>query len=93
MPRLTRGTLVRTVTSVPLDQVESLEFQRTIPGRVLGFGSLAARSAGAVGIHRFGTQFQARGDFLGPNALYQQRKHLVLTCAKGFNWIGRIASA
>lgn len=45
-----RGTLVRTVTSVPLDQVESLEFQRTIPGRVLGFGSLAGRSAGGRSI-------------------------------------------
>jgi hypothetical protein len=41
-----RGTLVRSVISVPLDHVESLEFQRTIGGRLLGYGSLAARSSG-----------------------------------------------
>jgi Bacterial PH domain len=41
-----RGTLVRSVISVPLGQVESLEFQRTIGGRLLGYGSLAARSSG-----------------------------------------------
>jgi hypothetical protein len=39
-----QGALVRTVTEVPLDKIESLEFQRTIAGRVLGFGSLTPRS-------------------------------------------------
>jgi hypothetical protein len=38
------GVLTRTVTAIPLDKVESLEFRRTIPGRVLGYGSLAPRS-------------------------------------------------
>lgn len=41
-----RGTLVRTVTEIPLRDIESLEFRRTIPGRLLGYGSLAARSGG-----------------------------------------------
>ncbi len=41
-----RGTLVRTVTEIPLSDIESLEFRRTIPGRLLGYGSLAARSGG-----------------------------------------------
>jgi hypothetical protein len=41
-----RGTIVRTVTAIPLRDVESLEFRRTIPGRLLGYGSLAARSGG-----------------------------------------------
>jgi hypothetical protein len=39
-----RGVLTRTVTEIPLDQVESLEFQRTIPGRALGYGSLSPRN-------------------------------------------------
>ena len=43
---LIRGTLVRTVTEIPLCDIESLEFRRTIPGRLLGYGSLAARSGG-----------------------------------------------
>jgi hypothetical protein len=30
---IVRGVLTRTVTSIPLDKVESLEFHRTIPGR------------------------------------------------------------
>jgi Bacterial PH domain len=41
-----RGTLVRTVTEIPLREIQSLEFRRTIPGRLLGYGSLAARSGG-----------------------------------------------
>jgi Bacterial PH domain len=41
-----RGTLVRTVTEIPLSDIESLEFRRTIPGRLLGYGSLAARAGG-----------------------------------------------
>jgi hypothetical protein len=41
-----RGALVRTVTEIPLRDIESLEFRRTIPGRLLGYGSIAARSGG-----------------------------------------------
>jgi hypothetical protein len=38
-----RGTLRRTVTAIPLDKVENLEFQRSVAGRVLGFGTIAPR--------------------------------------------------
>jgi hypothetical protein len=41
-----RGTLVRTVTDISLRDIESLDFRRTIAGRLLGYGSLAARSGG-----------------------------------------------
>jgi Bacterial PH domain len=41
-----QGTLVRTVTEIPLRDIESLEFRRTILGRLLGYGSLAPRSGG-----------------------------------------------
>jgi Bacterial PH domain len=36
------GLLTRTVTSVSLDEVQGLTFRRTVLGRLLGYGSLAA---------------------------------------------------
>jgi hypothetical protein len=51
---IVRGVLTRTVTSIPLDKVESLEFHRTIPGRVLGYGSMVPRSgSGRTMLPRF----------------------------------------
>lgn len=40
-----RGSLTRTVTSISLDEVQGLRLQRTVLGRMLGYGSLTAISA------------------------------------------------
>jgi hypothetical protein len=39
------GVLTRTVTSISLDEVRGLTLRRTVLGRMLGYGSLAAISA------------------------------------------------
>jgi hypothetical protein len=41
-----RGLFSRTITAMPLDKVTSLALQRTIPGRLLGYGSLIVGSPG-----------------------------------------------
>ncbi len=39
-----RGLVTRTITTMPLDQATSLTLQRTLPGRLLGYGSLIVGS-------------------------------------------------
>ena len=41
-----------------------------------------AHQAGAVGVDRFGAEFEAGGDLLGADPFHQQREHLVFAGAQ-----------
>jgi len=51
-----------------------------------------AHQARAIRVDRLGTQFEARGDFLGAHAFDQERKHLVLPRAEGIDRVFRLRS-
>lgn len=47
---LTSGLLIRTATAMPLEKVTGLTLQRTVPGRLLGYGTLIITSLAASGV-------------------------------------------